>query len=88
MGETETITFQFNTSIFTSFRRQIETLFLFQPCFMKHCPINYYYNTGISTNVSLDIVCKFSRLLINSCKRFNIGFDVYLILEVVASESS
>ena len=33
------------------------------------------------------LVCKFSRLLINSCKQFTISIDVYLIMEAVTSES-
>ena len=32
------------------------------------------------------VFCKFSRLLINFCKQFNISFDVYLIMEAVAHE--
>ena len=34
------------------------------------------------------VVCKFSRLLINSCKQFKISIDVYLIMEAMTSESS
>ena len=33
-------------------------------------------------------VCKLSRLLINSCNQFKTCIDVYLIMEVVTSESS
>ena len=33
------------------------------------------------------LVCKFSRLWINSCKQFTISIDVHLIMEAVTSEN-
>ena len=48
----------------------------------KNC---FYFSFTMSVNLA--IVYKFSRLFINSCKHFVISFDVYLIMEVVASES-
>ena len=52
-----------------------------------------FYNVSYKILLSLFaangyIVCKFTRLLINSFKQFNMSVDVYLIMEAVTSESS